>query len=242
MQTVKGASGFGLIEVLIVVVVFSVAMTSIAYLNTWLGKQATHIAKRSQLAIFRSNILALVMDNPSWSMTVTKLVGSVYVNPDMATCLTGGGGASAVCIQYRATVFDLYDSSGTLVYKSRGTNTDGVTLAGVPCGPNSPAGIPYTTYVYPSTNCPFRYRLFWAPMNRSPFTTVAVIATLEVGRVGGTTPAVDFIVNPAKFSYPPLQANGIDPVDAATFFNFPFLAITANRPWPSTLIYRNALP
>jgi prepilin-type N-terminal cleavage/methylation domain-containing protein len=233
MRIVKGASGFGLIEVLIAIVVFSVAMTSIAFLNTWLGKQALHIAKRSQLTTFRSNILALVLDNPSWAVTV-------YSNPNMRNCLTRGGGAA--CIQYQATLFDLYDSSGTLVYKSRGTNTDGVTIAGVPCGPNSTAGAPYNTYVYPSTNCPFRYRLYWAQMNQNAYTTIGVIATFEVGRVGGITPAVDYIVNPAKLSYPPLIRNQTKVIDGPTFFNNPVLDIDPNRPWPSTLIYRNALP
>jgi len=236
MRVVKSATGFGLIEVLIAIVVFSVAMTSIAFLNTWLGKQATQIADLSQLNTFRSNILTFVMDNPSWLLTATKQVGAAYVNPGMVTCLTGGGGSSAGCVQYRANLFDLYDASGGLVYKSRGVNTNGVTVTGIPCGPDSSAGAPYTTYVYPSPNCPLQYKLYWVQMDLNPYTNVGVIATLEVGRLAGGAPATDLTINPARFSFMPPGTS------APQFYDGRPLAINPNPNWPSTLIYRNALP
>ncbi len=200
------------------VVVFSMAMVSLAYISMQLAKNNNSLADLAAISTFRRSILTFVTDDPSWKATVS-------MNGSMA-CLANGGGAG--CTPFRLTTFNLFDASGRIVYNS--TNAvNGINLSAIPCGPNSSAGSPYTTYRYPSANCQLQFTLQWAAMDNNPYPVVAITASLRVGKNGSGMPYADLVFNPNVYSFP---------------ITGPWSPVTGPPPgqWPTTLIYRRAVP
>lgn len=215
MKTLRlGSGGFGLIETLVIFAIFSMALLSLSYLSVYLSRGSAHLADLEAINAFRQSFVTLITDDPSWKATIAR-------NGNMA-CLSGGRGSG--CSVYTFRTINLYTASGSLVYNST-TTTNGINLFGIPCGPNSTAGTPYTSYRYPSTNCPLRFTLQWAAMDNNPYPVVALAVTLTIGRASSGAPFTDLIFNPTNYSYPVIGRWPPQPGQ-----------------WPSTLIYRHAIP
>lgn len=178
-------------------------MTSVLFM---VKKPQVEATARAKIEAFHRNFAVLVTDSAAWKMTVSR-------NANMA-CFKNGTGAS--CPLASLQPFDLYDASVTLVYK------------GVP-GPS--AAPPYNAFSFPSAQCPLQFVLMWAALDQNPYPLVAITATLRIGRNFAGNSYVNFVLNPAHYSYSWPSANW-----SPKSSDWPL----APENYPPGIIYRNA--
>lgn len=232
-------SGFGLIELLIVLGLMSIIVLSTVGLNVQLAKQNKHIADLSALDSFVRSLPTVIGDNLSWAATTQRNANMTCLTRDPAT----GLGRGSSCVVNQRNVFDLYDASGRLVYNSS-DNRNGITQDGLLCGPivNSPQRPPNVVAANVnatfsanagSPRCPMQYRLEWVALDNNPHPVVAIIISLNIARAAGNRPVFDLVINPAKYSY--------SGSSAWTYANPQSVLTLQGNVWPTSFIYRSAM-
>jgi hypothetical protein len=150
-------NGFGLMELVIAVGVFSFVVMAVASLNLQLISRQSQSSLPVQLDIYRRNIASLVLDPGSWDMTIRGAKNSpgmlCLVN---ATPCTTDGSVNGTPIQNQP--FALYDRANTLIYDATNPRT-GITLKATTCN------LVLTGSGFSSDGneeCPLRYNLVWS--------------------------------------------------------------------------------
>ncbi len=208
--------GFNLIELIFCLGILSVVMLAITSMSVHLTESVTTNATRSELHVFRQNLVALIMSDAAWRKT-TKINGwSCLTEPPTKKSVNpwcsiwpeycASSGACKNVGPSNATSFALYDGAGNLFYDS--TNAaNGVTAEGLRCGPHANLDA-LKDQAYPSKACPHSYQVQWFATTSSGGPTVGIVLTLKSGYQKSKTGAKnvsDFeklSVNYARYSMP----------------------------------------
>jgi len=203
------ARGYSLIEVIVGCAVLAIAALAFAQVNALAIKKWSAPTARVGVDSFRRSLISLITTNSSWQYTVQN-------NPAMRVCVQTGAGCPTNFASART--FAIYDGANRLFYDGTNPN-NGVTTHSVPCGPARPAPFNHSfNYANPAPECPLRYDLKWYALTSTPKPTIAIVATLIVGRDSG------LVINPSLYSISPclnFQQTGGSPV--CTQIASPFL-------------------
>lgn len=195
LRVYNNQKGFGLIEVLAVVVILSISLLTIIQLSVSVNQQSAQMSSLTEVDIFRRKLLAILSDNDSWRLTMS-------LNPEM-NCLRTLR-SSVICgnVGYNPNTnprFTLYNqerlddealTNGSTtapapVFDSR-VESNGITMGGKRCNTFSST----TT----SLDCPFRFEMRWYAIASSKSPQVAVYAILR------TTPGFKVPINLNNYS------------------------------------------
>ncbi len=194
-RCVVNKAGFGLIEVIIVMAIFSVALSMILTINLQTHRQSVGATQTTKLRQMQSSIYSLVMDGQSWYQT-SRLNGApvgwdgkptvnMALPPYVAIPPQGvlNPARPPLYLPGEGGLVDLYDAAGVMVINSR--QPAGFTIQGVACGgPAAPA---------PSAACPVRWETRWFIPTNASNPLIYVTVTLQVAP--GTT------LRPAEYSF-----------------------------------------
>ena len=153
----KSEHGFGLIELLLALGLFSIVVLGIASLTVQLGQQQAQTVTPVQFDIFRRNLIALTLSSSSWKETVKANTGNAMtcLMPPGALCLDSTG-----LLPLANVPFAIYDGAGNPFYDA--TNpAQGLTMSGAAC-PNATEPVGFDRNPSGGNDqCPFRYDLQW---------------------------------------------------------------------------------
>lgn len=196
----KRQQGFGILELLVVLVITSIAVASVLALASRLVKSEAAAADLPKLQAFTESLVGLITDNNLWTT-------AQYPNNPSLACLSQPSG----CAVYPQAMYDsagnlvggvesplkIVDGSGAVVYDATVNPwQNGLTATGQRCGPN--AGVyPYNTYVYPSPQCPVQLKVNWYPTAAKPGAIIQVSIRMIIS--GAVAPMGN--VNTDRFSF-----------------------------------------